>query len=407
MSNLKGLYKGIFLSAVLGVIASAYLLFHHFKIHSATPEQRTRSFCSLNSTFDCDKVALSPYSEFLGVPVAAFGLFYFLFWLLILNDRKQQRDEIATWSLFRAVSILGLLPVIALASISIAEIRAICIVCFTTYILTLIIGALSFRAVIPGASLKSGLRTLAGYFLPIAAEGHTFRFGFVLNTLLLAVLALFLPAVILPGIKPLSTETAELPEALELRYFFERIPRPEAMQIVSEGEDRDFYLGDPSASTIVSVYSDFSCPACRLLAPSLEKLATEYPIKLVYKNFPLDSACNSLIKTKFHEFSCKAATVARCAGVHDPNLFWKAHDLLFAFPEMNEAALKSVVEKLSPETIELEQCVESGTQLTAIKRNIEEGIELQLQGTPSVFIDGRKLNIANEKMLREILKRKK
>lgn len=78
--------------------------------------------------------------------------------------------------------------------------------------------------------------------------------------------------------------------------------------------------GATSGSVVIVEFSDYQCPYCGAVEPTIEKVLQNYPqVTLYYRNFPL---------TQLHPNAQKAAEAAQCAG--EQGKFWEYHDLLFA-----------------------------------------------------------------------------
>ena len=79
---------------------------------------------------------------------------------------------------------------------------------------------------------------------------------------------------------------------------------------------RDFILGPEDARVTLVEFSDFECPYCRNAANGVHDIMEKFDgdVRLVFKNFPLDVACNQQMKEPMHRLACKAATLAWCAG---------------------------------------------------------------------------------------------
>ncbi len=118
----------VIILSVIGIIVSLYLVQSHFALSSAG------SFCDVSDTVSCSLVNSSVYSTLLGVPVALFGVFWFLILGLMAQRAKKNKlllSPLVSWN------ILGILFVIYLI---IAEIilRALCPLCTVVHVITLI-----------------------------------------------------------------------------------------------------------------------------------------------------------------------------------------------------------------------------------------------------------------------------
>ncbi|MGB5158148.1 vitamin K epoxide reductase family protein [Desulfobacterium sp. N47] len=133
-------WAAAFISLLLiGIVNSGYLTYHHHYINIIQPT--TKSFCAINETFDCDKVAKSDASRFMGIPVATLGLFAHLFVLLFLLNAHIFRIK-ALKAAYTYISLM--LFIMALfcayeAIISFVVLKAICIMCSILYIIDAIV----------------------------------------------------------------------------------------------------------------------------------------------------------------------------------------------------------------------------------------------------------------------------
>lgn len=120
---------------LLGIFNTAYLSYHHHYINIIQPT--AKSFCSINKTFDCDKIAKSDASRFMGIPVASLGLFAHLFVLLFLLNAHLFRIKAlkAAYTYIFLVLVLMVLFCVYEAIISFVVLKAICIMCSALYII--------------------------------------------------------------------------------------------------------------------------------------------------------------------------------------------------------------------------------------------------------------------------------
>jgi protein-disulfide isomerase len=109
---------------------------------------------------------------------------------------------------------------------------------------------------------------------------------------------------------------------------------------------------------------------------------TEYQgkVRLVFKDLPLAS----------HEGAVPAAEAARCAG--EQGRFWEYHDLLFVSqPSFSRADLATYAARLGLAAEPFAQCLDSGRQRGLVRADAEQGRAAGVRGTPTFFINGRRL----------------
>jgi len=133
------------------------------------------------------------------------------------------------------------------------------------------------------------------------------------------------------------------------------------------------------------VFSDFQCPYCSKLATTLGQLRGKYGDKLrvVFRNNPLP----------FHPRAEPAAELAHEAFARLGNAgFWKAHDLLFAQPvHLEDADLAQVATSLGLNTATAMSAVSSHKHAKRLQADQDLAEEVEANGTPTTFINGRKL----------------
>ena len=137
--------------------------------------------------------------------------------------------------------------------------------------------------------------------------------------------------------------------------------------------------GSDSAPIRIVEFSDFQCPFCRRVQPTLQKLQDEYGDKIQwsFKDLPLIS---------IHPDAHKAAQAARCAG--DQGKFWEYRAALFEAQQISDALHDQTVADLSLDKAAFDACLESGTHSAAVDADLEEAQSLGLNGTPAFVING-------------------
>jgi protein-disulfide isomerase len=150
-----------------------------------------------------------------------------------------------------------------------------------------------------------------------------------------------------------------------------------------------WYKGNPDAKVTLVEYTDYQCPICKSyyeqLVPQIdEQFVKTGKAKFVYKDFAF-----------IGDESKAAAQAALCAG--DQNRFWEYHDLLFKNQgaensgAFNRDKLIEFATTLDLDTNAFTQCLNSGKYSAQINRSTQEGRNQGVTGTPTTFVDGRKL----------------
>jgi len=116
--------------------------------------------------------------------------------------------------------------------------------------------------------------------------------------------------------------------------------------------------------------------------PQLEQLLEKYPtdVRVVFKNFPIRS----------HKYAYKAAMAALAAGHQDK--FWEFHDQLFKnYNRLNDQKIQEISIELGLDQTKFSEHQKSPVEAARIRKDYEEGIRLGVRGTPTIFINGKKL----------------
>lgn len=142
--------------------------------------------------------------------------------------------------------------------------------------------------------------------------------------------------------------------------------------------------GSPNAEVIIVEFSDFQCPYCRAVQPTLKSLLAKYGgrVSLAFRDFPLN---------EIHAQAASAAEASRCAG--EQGKFWEYHDLLFENPaKLNREGFLEHARNLKLEAAQFESCLSSGTYKRQVEEDRQMGIRAGANGTPGFFINGNALS---------------
>ena len=160
-------------------------------------------------------------------------------------------------------------------------------------------------------------------------------------------------------------------------------------------------VGDKNAPVTLVEYSDFECPVCKKLHDVLRGVLPNYvgKLRLVFKDFPIE---------QIHPWARSAAIAGRCAYQQDPGAFWKIYDLIYdnqevisaanAWTKMSDYAAQS---GLSAETFKT--CMASPEPGAAIDASRANGQLLEVNSTPTVFVNGRRMVGADQSLLEQYI----
>ena len=147
-------------------------------------------------------------------------------------------------------------------------------------------------------------------------------------------------------------------------------------------------LGSKSAPVTVVIFSDFQCPYCSKVEPTLKQIQDVYKdkVKMVWKNLPL---------TGIHPFAMGAAMAAEAANKQGK--FWEFHDKLFANQDkLSPDDLKQYAKDLGLDTDKFVTDSTSSETKNRVSADISEVNDLGVTGTPGFFINGRFISGAKE-----------
>jgi len=148
--------------------------------------------------------------------------------------------------------------------------------------------------------------------------------------------------------------------------------------------------GNKNAKVAVVEFSDFQCPFCESFASgAFKEIKNKYidtgKILFIFRHFPL---------TSLHKNAQKAAEAAECANKQGK--FFQYHDLLFGKGGADGAgldtiSLKQYAKDLGLNQAQFDNCLDSGAAASAIAKDISDGATAGVSGTPTLFVNGKKI----------------
>ena len=171
-----------------------------------------------------------------------------------------------------------------------------------------------------------------------------------------------------------------LVSALRDEYEIENYLEPPRFEVAAEGPAK----GPETAPVTIVEFSDFECPFCKRIYPTLNQVMDEYEgrVRLVFRQFPLHS---------LHPNAQRAAEASLCAD--DQGQFWEMHDAMFeGSGGLNVASLKARAAELGLDEDAFGSCLDSGQFADQVAADVTAGRALGVSGTPALFINGRYLS---------------
>lgn len=146
-------------------------------------------------------------------------------------------------------------------------------------------------------------------------------------------------------------------------------------------------FGDASAKVTVVEFSDFECPYCTRAAEVANQIKTNYPknVRFVFRQFPLS----------FHQNAHLAAQASLAAAAEGK--FWEYHDLLFENQKsLGRESLEKYAEQIGLDMKAFKKALDEGTYKEAVDNDIELGNKVAVSGTPTMFINGKRVANATD-----------
>jgi protein-disulfide isomerase len=160
-------------------------------------------------------------------------------------------------------------------------------------------------------------------------------------------------------------------------------------------------LGEPTAAVTLVEYSDFECPVCRSLHDVLRGLLPNYAgkVRVVFKDFPLE---------QLHPWARTAALAGRCAYQQNPQAFWKMYDFIYDNQEIISAAnawtkMLEYAGRSGLDSDAFKGCMASPEAGEAVNASRANGQQLEVNSTPTVFVNGRRLVGADPHLLEQYI----
>ncbi len=356
--TLNGLVLPNFIFLVLSIamiFTGLYLTNHWFDTFYPSGISESSSLCNLSEFWGCDKATRSPLGSILGTPTSLFGIIMGIFGLMTAILGKRELEKTA-----KVIFTTNFILCLVLLVYSLIALGGLCPVCTIYYVLSTAVFFLFFKY----SSLNYAIDPkFAGLFLGILIIPMIAANVYIGNKE--------------GAIKKLSQSYISQFQSLK-EYGDPAFESPfKVHQQIENFAD---------APIRISIFSDFQCPYCAEVSKIIPALISEFKDKIAiqYLFYPLDSSCNPKMKGSMHPYACYASYLAAC----DTNKFREVHDFIFDHQsEINFDNLKLWAKKFGLS----EACFEDSKIKDQIQQIMGNGEQYQLQSTPTLIINGRKI----------------
>ena len=318
-----------------------------------------------------------------GVPSAAVSVAFFaavaIALVLALLGSAALQHRITTIA-FRLVAVAVAVDLVLLV-LQIAVWRNLCTLCLATYGATLVAAVLLFRPLgtAPAATEPGETRMFMGGWL-LATAG-----------LLVAIAGGELWQRQQARVSQLQLtldDSGRREQYLEDRAVV-RFQQAPVVSFDLQGAPR---FGAPDAPITVIEFIDYQCPICRQLSGYLDEYlaGTHGRVSWYFKNLPLDRECNPTLPENYHPGACWMARGAVCA--HQAGKFVEFYRASFAAERANPglADVTKLGAGIGLDRTRYAACVTSPRTVEAVARDVADALRSQAQGTPTLFINGRR-----------------
>lgn len=161
-------------------------------------------------------------------------------------------------------------------------------------------------------------------------------------------------------------------------------------------------FGPANAPVTIVEFGDLQCPSCKAEAPALRELLPMFykdKVRVVFKDYPLES---------IHPWARDASGIGRCVFRQSNDAFWKYYDWMYDTQEqITQANLDAKVlewaKRNGVDSGALGRCIETKAGDADVAKSIAEGKALGVRGTPSLYINGRKIGGVDFMVLQQLV----
>lgn len=333
-----------------GFVVSGYLTYVHLRLHA---DPGWRSACDIDPQLSCDAVVLSSYGSIRGTPLSLLGVWFYLVAIaLVVSSLRGSR-----WGFPRSPAVVLFVGAalatafsVFLAVISIASLGSLCPLCVFIYAINIAVTATTWHAV---------RHTTESVAAAVGLERAHWRANRALAvTLSLAALAIFGAGVVIYSSSPGGSSVC--------------------------GAIAKAAASDRSVELVT--FTDLQCPHCRNVAEALRPILHEQRggIRLIFRHYPLDTACNPHAKRSRHPGSCRLALAAICADAQGKGTEFSDA----AFEDGSAGNIERIGASVGLDPNVFQACLASDDASRVLRASIDDAEARDVHSTPTLFLNG-------------------
>ncbi len=341
------------------------------------------SICNVSEKLNCDAVSASQFASFLGIPIALWGAvtnFILLYFLAVTRQNlTQDTDKTSRYTLM--LSTVTFVASVVMGLISMLALDYFCLFCIAAYVLSIV----TFICVWWSTPTKSSKNLIKDTKDIFTSEKWVLGFLIAIPAISFTANLMYLENKGLRNVSAIAEEKANYWAVAPAQNF------DTTKGLVLQYSDVEPVM------TIVE-FADFRCGHCKMAAPPIHSFVKQHPdVRLIFKPFPLDGTCNDAIKGGGDGISCGLALATMCAE-KVAQKGWAAHDFIFEKQEeiirdMNLTKnLDDLIKNLELQPDHLKSCVQDPDMIALVKSTAKEGADAGIQGTPTIFVNGKLLS---------------
>lgn len=371
------------LISVFGIVISIILVCKH-----SFPEICTSSLgCNIEGVDGCKELGQSNYSKIFNIPIAYFGLIYYLFLFILFSFSfiKEGYDNISNHTRIKLLfysTIFGLVFDAFLAYINFKILIVPCLLCVYTYFVTLSLFLISLI-------LKNRNKPKENIYLLLKNGFSALGIAIIIATLIMGIYY---------SIGKTQTTVVDKKQLIPKEKIQEYLKDFYSLKDVNiQTKNLKTYEGNPEGYIIIHKFADFLCPHCLHTTYILKEALERWPnrILIIYRQFPLDSTCNFEISSPprkpYGDWRCNGAQAAVCADQFSnfPEFYHSIFSLQEQQLPIDLEQLERISKNLNIPWNSLYNCMISPIAQQKINRDIQDAKSIEVNSTPTLVINNK------------------